>query len=268
MTIENLNQETEVLDLETEIPEPSSEETVIEEKAPANDEVAKLLAKKNELLGKLRAEKDDHELSKSKISELQNEVEKLQNIQSEFEEYKKAEYLESVLFNVLKVMPSAQEYIKFELLNRGYKVIYADDDVFYETEKIGKKEFTKQVRKTGYCFVNPQGELVKHKEVEEIRNQFGHFCYAHNLASGAGVGQRDPHSLAKIFCEYKDGVFVGKPKVKEQAVQMAKLFKSQLESAQSNVDYYSRELPALEALMERLPTQQVTEVDELQLGLK
>lgn len=261
MTIENLNQETEILDLETEITEPKTELA-----DPINDEVAKLNAKKIELLGKLKKEKSEHELSQNKITELQSELDKLKDIQNQFEEYKKSEYMEAVLFNVLDAVPSSKDFIKFQLEKMGYKVIYADNQLMDKREIIDGQSFVKQVSKTGYCFVNPNGELVDDREVKKLKDYFASYVYA-NVGSGT-MTNRDIHEKAKRICELKDGVFVGKPQIKAEAEMIAKLYQSELEKHQEIINYYNREIPALLETAKNLPNQVLSADDKLQFGLK
>ncbi|UNU74054.1 hypothetical protein LU293_03950 [Moraxella nasovis] len=235
-----------------------------------SDEVTKLTAKNRELLGKLKASKQDLELSQSKISELQKLNDELQQVKSDFEEYKKTEYLEAVFYNVIDVLPSSRDYMEYELSKRGYKVIYADNEPLKQREicKDSKKETYKTVFKTGYCFVNADNVLVDRRELYEIRERFPSHCYTEVRGSGTGSDAIDLHWEVKELCEYKDGVFIGRPKVKEQVTKLVKFFKSELEKKQKAVDYYNAQIPALLETADRLPNQTLSDDDRLHFGLE
>lgn len=207
----------------------------------SKNEVEKLLAKNKELLDKLAKSKTDNKT-------LLEENENLKNIQSDFEKYKQAEYLEAVLFNVLDVVPSAKEFVKFELEKMGYQVI-----------------FDKKSQK--YCFINKDNKLVNSNEIYNLKEHFANYVYAPR-ASGTGSGYIDPHYQAKQLCEYKDGVFVGKPRIKAHAQALADFYQSELDKAQHQIKYYSREIPALLATVDSLPNQVLSNDDKLHFGLK
>ncbi|MCL1623660.1 hypothetical protein M2R47_05325 [Moraxella sp. Tifton1] len=207
----------------------------------SKNEVDKLLNKNKELLDKLAKAKNDNKT-------LLSENESLKNIQSDFENYKQAEYLEAVLFDVLDVVPSSKDFVKFELEKMGYKVI-----------------FDKKSQK--YCFINKDNKLVNSNEIYNLKERFANHVYG-TRASGTGSGYIDPHYQAKQLCEYKDGVFVGKPRIKAHAQALADFYQSEIDKAQRQIEHYSREIPALLATVDSLPNQVLSNDDKLQFGLK
>lgn len=225
----------------------------------SKNEVEKLLAKNKELLEKLAKSKNDNKT-------LLAENETLKNIQSDFEKYKQEEYFEAVLYGVLGVIPNNKDFVKFELEKMGYQVIYADNQLFNKKQIIDGVEFATQTPKTGYCFIDPNGELVTADKVEELREHFASYVYG-SRASGSG-GYIDPHYPAKQVCDFKDGVFIGKPRIKAQAQAIAELYQSELEKAQRAIEYYRREIPALLATVDSLPNQVLSDDDKLHFGLK
>lgn len=209
--------------------------------SPSHDANGGLLAKNRELLDKLAKVKADNKT-------LLSENEMLKNIKDEFNNYKQAEYLENLLFNVLNVIPSSKEFVKFELLNMGYQVVFDEN-------------------KQAYCFINDQNNLVNKDEIMALQDKFANHVYG-TMASGTGFGYTDPHYPAKQLCTLENGVFIGKPQIKSQVTAIAELYQSELEKAQEKVAYYSREIPALIATADRLPNQVLSNDDKLHFGLK
>lgn len=208
----------------------------------SNNEVEKLLNKNKELLDKLAKSKTDNKT-------LLAENEALKNIQSDFENYKQAEYLEAVLFHVLDTIPSSKDFVKFELEKMGYQVIFDE-----HSQK--------------YCFINKDGNLVNNKEVSGLREHFASHVYGSRASGSGALGGIDPHYQAKELCEYKDGVFVGKPQTKAHAQALADFYQSEIDKAKSQIEHYSRQIPALLATVDSLPNQVLSNDDKLHFGLK
>lgn len=194
-----------------------------------SDDLQRVLAKNNELLGKLKKAKEDNAASIAQIEQMQTdhqnelesvkggyeqEIERLKQVEADFESYKVAEYKKAVLEKWLDVFPEYEDFVQFQLDQLGYKIIYADNQelLMKENREIeGKRTevtVTKQV--TGYCFIDPEGMLVTQTEIDALRAQFGSYCKAHYGKGSGALGSSTRSYGGQVVFNHISGVNTNK----------------------------------------------------------
>lgn len=190
-----------------------------------SDDLQRVLAKNSELLGKLKKAKEDNAASIAQIEQMQadhqnelesvkggyeQEIERLRQVEADFENYRVTEYKKAVLQKWLDVFPEHEDFIQFQLDRLGYKIIYADNQELLMKEnrevegKLTEVIVTKQV--TGYCFIDPEGMLVTQAGIDALRTQFGSYCKAHYGQGSGALGSPSRSGRTQVVFNRLSGV--------------------------------------------------------------
>lgn len=164
-----------------------------------SDDLQRVLAKNNELLGKLKKAKEDNAASIAQIEQMQTdhqnelesvkggyeqEIERLKQVEADFESYRKMHYMNAMMdhFNVFD--GSAREFVIYKLQKMGYDIQFVERGPIYDEK--GKCRW-EEIQ--AYCLVDQKGNPINEREFQHMLNEeFAAFVYG-SSASGSGATQ-------------------------------------------------------------------------------